>query len=82
MPQNNNERNAKNFTILSLNILSLPNHIDDLLPFLSSLDTSIDILILTETWLNETNDTPLLDIPNYSHVSVNRKNRRGEGIRI
>lgn len=72
---------TKKFNSLVLNIRSLPNNYDKLLPYISSLDLTLDIIVLTETWLNDLNDR-LWDIPTYSHISINRKNKRGGGIRV
>ena len=44
-------------------------------------DEKVDIYILCETWLNK-NNTHRVNVPNYSFVGKNRKNKKGGGVGI
>ena len=75
---------SNKFNSLVLNIRSLSKNFDHLLPYISSFDLSFDLIILTETWLSDSNDSQFepFEIPAYSHISLNRTTKRGGGIRI
>ena len=73
----------KAFSICHLNIRSLSTNIDKLKEFLASLNGSFRVVVVTETWCDETaNKNSLLEIPNYSALHKTRKNRKGGGICI
>lgn len=46
--------NSNNLNILHINSRSLPKNIDNIIAFLNSLTTPSDFLVVTETWLNDT----------------------------
>ena len=54
-------KNSNRMSILNLNIRSLPKNYDRLVLFLSKLKFNFKVIILTETWLSQTNkdDYPL-----------------------
>ena len=73
----------KTFSICHLNIRSLSKNIDKLKEFLASLNGIFSVVVVTETWCDETaNKNSLLEIPNYSALHKTRKNRKGGGICI
>ena len=77
----------ENFKIFSRKIKekafprSLSKNNDKLKEFQPSLNVSFNVVVVTETWFNETaNKTSLPEIPNYSALHKTRKNRKGGGI--
>jgi hypothetical protein len=77
-----NKHGKNDLKILHLNIRSLPRHFEQLLSFIGIFGNVFDIISLNETWLNSHIDT-LYEIPNFSHITINRPNfRRGGGLRV
>ena len=75
--------NKDNFSILHLNIRSLNANIDNFRGFLASLDGNFSVIVLTESWCDETaNENSLLNLDNYFSVHQTRKNKKGGGICI
>ncbi len=70
-----------NVQILHVNIRSLPYNYNEFLSFIQRQEIGYNIILLTETWLTDADDQ-LYPIPGYSHLSINRLNRKGGGIRI
>ena len=68
-------------SILNVNVRSLGKNFTSLLAFLSLVKTRFKFIVVTETWLSDS-DEGLFSINGYNPVSVNRQNRRGGGIRI
>ena len=64
-----------------LNIKSLTNKLDSLKQLLNSLYLPYQIIRLTETWLNDTNDD-IFKLDSYDFVKVNRTSRNGGGVGI
>ena len=77
-------RHAENdLRILCLNIRSLDSNIHDLLTFITQFKNPFDLIALNETFLNaDTENLGIYNIPTYSHLTLNRENRGGGGIRI
>ena len=73
--------NQYNLSILNLNIRSYFKHCDEFEGFLQNLNTSFDILILTETWLN-LNNSNLLKLFGYNIYNLCRNNKNGGGVSI
>ena len=73
--------NSKQLSILNLNIRSLTNKFALLLSLLKLINHDFTIIVITETWLNDS-DNALFSIPGYEHISQNRINGEGGGIRI
>ena len=73
--------NENKFSVLNLNIRSLKKNYDSLLIYLRQIKTNFDVIVLTETWLND-NESDLYLIPGYCFSAINRLNKRGGGIRI
>ena len=48
---------------------------------MNSFNISFQVIGLTETWLNDTNDD-LFKLENYNFVNVNRSNKNGGGVGI
>ena len=67
----------KVFSICHLNIRSLSKNIDKLKELLASLNGSFSVLVVTETWYDETaNKDLLLEIPNYSALHKTTKSKK------
>ena len=64
--------------MLHLNIRSLNKNIDDFREFLASFKGSFSVIVLTESWCDETaNNNSLLILQNYNSVHQTRKNKKG-----
>ena len=75
--------NKDNFSILHLNIRSLNANIDNFREFLGSLNGNFSVIVLTESWCDETaNENSLLSLDNYYSVHQTRDNKKGEDISI
>ena len=75
--------NKDNFSILHLNIRSLNANIDNFREFLGSLNGNFSVIVLTESWCDETaNENSLLSLDNYYSVHQTRDNKKGGGICI
>ena len=75
--------NKDNFSILHLNIGSLNANIDNFREFLGSLNGNFSVIVLTESWYDETaNENFLLSLDNYYSVHQTRNNKKGGGICI
>ena len=70
-----------NFSLLHLNARSLENKLDDLHAFLNSLTMKFTVVVVTETWANESNMQRLV-IPGYSCYMKPRIGRRGGGVAV
>lgn len=68
-----------NFMVFHQNIRSYNSNGEEFLLFLSSLGTSIDVVILTETWFNESNTQ---DIPGYRGHHSCRSDCNGGGVSV
>lgn len=69
------------FSILHLNIRSLPRNHDHFVHYLSTLRHEFSIIGLTETWLQDST-SHLYDIPNYTSIHCCRSTRMGGGVSI
>ena len=67
--------------MMHLNTRSLNNKFDSFKQLLNSLIVPFQIIGLTETWLNDTNDD-LYKLDNYDFVNVNRTSKCGGGVGI
>ena len=69
-------------SILHLNIRSLKSreHFQELLTFLELLPFKPDILVLTETWINNPGDYKYICIPGYNYEFYCRESKSGGGI--
>jgi hypothetical protein len=75
------EVSDSNFSILHLNIRSLPRNGSNLSDFLDNLEMKFSVVALSETWLSH-NTLNLYDIENYNGEHLYRKNRTGGGVSI
>ena len=72
-----------NLSVLNYNVRSINNKIDDLHDFLFRLPIKFDIVMLTETWLrNSDSQNPLESINEYTPYIKNRPNQAGGGVAI
>ena len=71
--------NKKTFSLMHLNIRSVPKHFDDFLVYLKTIKLVPSVIGLSETWLTEQN-SDLYSIDDYNFVSKNRTNKRGGGV--
>ena len=75
--------NKDNFSILDLNIRSLNANIDNFREFLASLNGHFSVIVLTESWCDETvNEYSSLKLDRYYSVHQTRNNKKGGGICI
>ena len=72
--------NCNKMSILDLNIRSLPKNYDRLVLFLNKLKLNFKVIILTETWLSQSNkdDYPLSSYSSFHSV----RDTRGGGVSI
>ena len=73
--------NNEVFSLLHLNIRSIPKNLCQFQQFMSNLNFNFTVLGFTETWLNENNAT-LYGLPGYDHYFLHRNGKRGGGISI
>ena len=69
-----------NFSMLNVNMHSMPGNYRSLLAFLSTLKFRISLIIVTESWFKNVNDIPLFNIQGYKSEFVNRACALGGGI--
>ena len=69
------------FSMTHLNIRCLNNKLDSLKQLLNSLHLPFQIIGLTETWLNDTNND-IFKLDDYDFVDANRTSRNGGGVGI
>ena len=74
---------SENLTMLCYNIRSMAANMDKFVRSLSEteLDVQLSFLIITETWMKET-DINVYGMPGYQHIYVCRKEKRGGGVSI
>ena len=80
----NNIQNTLNITILMLNIRSFNKNINTFNIFLDTLVSKPDIIVLTETWLTDTDD-PSIYLTDYKMFKTNRIlkiKKKGGGVAI
>ena len=80
----NNIHNTLNITILMLNIRSFNKNINTFNIFLDTLVSKPDIIVLTETWLTDTDD-PSIYLTDYKMFKTNRIlkiKKKGGGVAI
>ena len=72
-----------NFSVLHLNIMSLKPHYEKLEALILSLESPPDIICLSETWLNETDEGKIYLINGYNQCLMqNRNGMRGGGVMV
>jgi hypothetical protein len=76
---NEQTRHNEDFALLHLNIRSCSKNFNHFEAYLNSLKETYDVIVLTETWNDESRNN-LFSLQGYSHVSLNR-NKHGGGIR-
>ena len=74
--------NRNQFSIININVRSLAKNFTLLLSLLKISKMQYTIIVLTETWLKDSDDT-LFNIPGYEHISINRRaSETGGGLRL
>ena len=68
--------------LLLSNVGSLKKHHEDVEALLSSLESPINLLCLTETWLREIDDVNLFKITGFHTIITNTRKTRGGGTMI
>ena len=76
-----NDDYVKGFSIMHLNVRSIPKNIDKLNSYLLSLDIQFSIIGLTETWLKE-ETLDLYELPEYKSIHLTRPSRKGGGVSL
>lgn len=78
---NNSFSNRQNSLILvNYNIRSVIKNSDDFFAFVGSLNTKVQIIVLTETWMNDSGDW--LNIPGFTAYHSVRMGKRGGGVTV
>ena len=70
------------FSVIHFNCRSIKANFNNLQDYLLSLVRKFDIIALTETWLNETDNVNDFYMEDYNIAYTNRKNKRGGGVLI
>ena len=71
------------FSLLHLNIRSIANKFDQFKELLDNLNTKLNNIGLSETWLNDyTSTNDIFELTKYNYVGINRTNKRGGGVCI
>ena len=73
--------NLSKLTLLHYNIRSLPKHYDDFSNYISYQNINFDIIVLSETFLNNHNKDNY-PIPGYNGTHLVRNHKRGGGVSI
>ncbi|CAN8011472.1 unnamed protein product [Ixodes pacificus] len=73
-------RSKKHTSFFHLNTQSLRNKEDDIAAFLSMLDFTFDIIMITETWYQ--NDSKVIELPQHNTFLQNLQDKRGGGVMI
>ena len=71
--------NNDTFSLLHLNVRSLPKNFDNLSNLLNSINHTFSFIGITESWL-KSNSPPLFNIQGYSMLKSERPNGRGGGV--
>ena len=67
---------------MHLNIRSIRNKLDSLKNLNDSLNKNLDIIGLTETWLNKNDCEQYYNLEGYDYVGLSRTNKKGGGVCI
>ena len=67
--------------MLHLNTRSIVNKFDSFTQLIKSLNIPLDIIGVTETWLNDSNQD-LFRLKNYNFINVNHSNKNGGGVGV
>ena len=73
--------NKRTFSLLHLNIRSIPANLSSFLHYHSNLNFDFDIIGITESWLT-VNNNGVYSIDGYNHVSLVRTDRHGGGVSL
>ena len=73
---------ANMFSILHTNVTCPSKNFNDLVTLLKLIDNEFSCIGISQTWLNTSLPTNMLDIPNYVFVHKSRKSKRGGGVGI
>lgn len=76
-----NDLNNNPYSILHVNMRSCKANQQELENYLNLSSIDFSIVALTETWLSD-DEACLYNIPNYSHFSCNRQDKRGGGVSL
>ena len=69
------------FSVMHLNIRSIPSNLTKLIQYLSNINLNFDIIGLSETWLNETNKD-VYNLDGYNHIPLVRPDRIHGGVSL
>ena len=74
---------ANFWEVLNINTRSIKNHHDEIEALIGSLESSPNILAITETWLNETDEINCYKIKGFEPlISKSRISTKGESVMI
>ena len=69
------------FSILNLNVKSMPHNLDQFIRFKNASQHNLSILVLSETWL-KCHTVDSFNMDRYEHVFNIREKRRGGGVSL
>ena len=76
-----NNISDEEFSLMHLNIRSLPKNISKLGDFLSLIDNRFSVIGLSETWLHNDN-LDLYELPEYKSIHLTRPSKKGGGVSL
>ena len=76
-----NIQRGDNLSFLTINARSISNKFPEFLGYLAGLKHMLSFILVTETWLCESNDF-LFEIPGYTSFNFYRKVGRGGGLKL
>ena len=71
-----NNVNKEDFSIMHVNIRSIPANLNNFLSYMSNIDHSFSVIGFSETWLTPAN-IDAYSIVGYNHVGLTREDRKG-----
>ena len=78
---NNLKQGNSSFSVMHINARSLWKNSDDVSHLISnSLDSSLSIVAITETWIHSNTPVDILRVPNYTFIHADRTHKRGGGV--
>ena len=72
------QKHKDRLSVIHINCGSIRAHLDQVKELLMNLESKVEAICMSETWLTDTN-CDLFSIPSYSSYCSNRQNKRGRG---
>ena len=71
--------NLNDLSILHINERSISANYNNIIDFIDSIHKQFSIIIITDTWLNDSNNK-LYNLSDYNLTGINRSTYRGDGV--